>query len=64
MLDGEFIEYSDELRVKGFALADGVDEGDVDYFVVAYAYHDVALALYEGLNGCCSYAAGQYAVAG
>ena len=61
--DGEFIEYTDELRVEGFALADGVDEGDIDDFVVAYAYHDVALALYEGLNGCCAYSAGQNAVA-
>lgn len=63
MLDGEFIEYTDELRVERFALADGVDEGDIDDFVVAYAYHDVALALYEGLNGCCAYSAGQNAVA-
>ena len=51
VLDAQFVEYLDEFFVHGLALADGVDKGNVDHFVVAHTNHHAALALHEGFDG-------------
>ena len=64
VLDAQFIEHLDEFFVHGLALADGIDEGNVDHFVVAHAYHHAALALHEGFDGTNAHLRGKDAVAG
>ena len=62
--DGELVQDPDELFVHWFVFAHGIDEGDIDDFIVPYTYHDISLSLQKGLDGTYADPAGQDAVAG
>ena len=56
------MEHVDELLVDGLVFLDGGVEGHIHDFVVADAYHHVALAIEQGIDAGGSHAAGDDAV--
>ena len=57
-LNTQLIKYREKTLVKTLVSADALREGHIDDVIVAYAYHHVALALHDGLDGPHARAAG------
>ena len=63
-LNTQFIKYFNQPFVKALVRTDTLGEGYIDNVVVAVAYHHVALALLDGLDGTYTRTTGQDAVTG
>ena len=62
--DGQFVKHFDEFLVERLVASDGLYEGHIDHLIVAHADHDIALSLYDGLDGAHACTAGEDAVVG